>query len=293
MATGDVLPADRGLPGQLVSPGLRRALFHGLVLAGLIFCAYLFLVAAPQKGTFAFDVAAYWSVDPADPYHARVGDFAFFAYSPAAALILAPFTLLPFLAFAMIWYWLLLTALFWLGRRDVLVLLAFPPVAIELYHGNIHLLMAAAIVLGFRYPPVWAFVLLTKVSPGIGLLWFAARREWRALGLALGATAAITLVTLVLMPNQWADWITLLTRSAAEVPPWPAIPSPPLWMRLPLAAAIVWWGARRDARWTVPIAATLALPVIWVGGLAILVACWPLRSRRHEPDRQDAAVATE
>ena len=43
-----------------------------------------------------------------------------------------------------------------------------------------------AIVLGFRWPFTWAFVLLTKVTPGVGLLWFAVRREWRSLAIALG-----------------------------------------------------------------------------------------------------------
>ena len=57
-------------------------------------------------------------------------------------------------------------------------LFAFPPVALELYHGNVHLLIAAAIALGFSYPWTWSFVLLTKVTPGLALVWFAVRREW-------------------------------------------------------------------------------------------------------------------
>ena len=48
--------------------------------------------------------------------------------------------------------------------------------------------MAAAIALGFRYPAAWSFLLLTKVTPGIGLVWFAVRREWRPLAIALGFT---------------------------------------------------------------------------------------------------------
>ena len=51
-----------------------------------------------------------------------------------------------------------------------LVLLAFPPLALELFHGNVHLFMAVAIVVGFRFPAAWAFVTLTKVSPGVGAL---------------------------------------------------------------------------------------------------------------------------
>jgi hypothetical protein len=153
-----------------------------------------------------------------------------------------------------------------------------------LYHGNIHLLLGAAIVVGFRYPAAWSFVLLTKVTPGIGLLWFAVRREWHALGIALGVTVAIFAVTFVLLPTQWFAWFEMLANSAGTPPPWPALPIP-LWLRLPLAAAIVVWGARRDARWTVPVAAAISVPALWPGAFAILAACWPL-TRRASSDAQ-------
>jgi Protein of unknown function (DUF2029). len=261
---------------------LARALFHGLVLAGLVFSAYLLLVAAPTKGTFAIDTLCYWGVNLADPYRTPWGSCAVpvppFGYAPPIALLLAPFTALPWTVFVAGWYALLIAALAWLGRRDVLILAAFPPVALNFADGNIHLLLAVAVVIGFRHPAVWSFVLLAKITCGIGLLWFVARREWRALGLALGATAAIAVITAVLLPSQWLSWLEFLRDSAGTQLPWPALPVP-LWLRLPVAAAIVWWGARRDARWTVPIAATLALPALWLGGLAMLAGCWPLRSR--------------
>jgi hypothetical protein len=182
------------------------------------------------------------------------------------------------LPFVTLWYGALLGALTWMGRRSTLLLLAFPPVAIDLYHGNIHLLIAAAIVLGMRYPAAWSFVVLTKVTPGIGLLWYVARREWRSLGIALGATAAIVAVTFVLLPTQWVTWISILIDGAGTPPPWPALPIP-IWLRLPIAAAIVVWGARRDARWAVPIAAAISVPALWPGSFSILAACWPLRHR--------------
>ena len=257
---------------------LSRTLLHAWVVVGLVFAAYLFLVAAPTKQSMAFDVVSYWRLDLADPYHGTVGDLGFFPYSPAVALLFAPFAALPWVAFATLWYGLLLGALAFLGRRSTLLLLAFPPMAIDLYHGNIHLLLAAAIVLGFRYPAAWSFVLLAKVTPGIGLLWFVARREWRSLAIALGATAAIAATTAAFLPTQWADWLTMLATSAGTPPPWPALPIP-IWLRLPVAAAIVWWGAKRDARWTVPVAAALAVPALWPGAFAILAACWPLRGR--------------
>jgi hypothetical protein len=262
---------------------LRRALFHGFVLAGLIVGAYVVLIAAPTKGTFAIDLLCYWSVDLADPYRTPWGSCAVpvppFGYGPPIALLLAPFTALPWPVFVAGWYALLIAALAWLGRRDVLILAACPPVAFNFSDGNIHLFMAVAIVLGFRYPAAWSFVLLTKVTPGIGLLWFAVRREWRALGIALGATAAIIAVTFVFLPSQWLGWLEMLRDSAGAQQPLPALPIP-LWLRLPVAAAIVWWGARRNARWAVPLGAAIALPALWLGGLSILAACWPLRSEQ-------------
>jgi hypothetical protein len=276
-------------PGQQTA-FRRRILRDGAVVAGLIFGLYLVLVAAPAKGSLAFDAVAYWQVNLARPYGGNVGDLGFFAYAPPIALLAAPLGALPWQVFIVGWYGLLLGATLWLGRRRWLLLLAFPPVAVELYHANIHLLMACAIVLGFRYPAAWAFVLLTKVTPGIALLWFVARRERRQLFLAIGATGAIVGVTVVTMPTQWQEWLGLLAASSGSMPPWPALPIP-LWLRLPAAAALVWWGARRDAYWTVPAAAAIALPALWPGGLAILAAWWRLPASSARYDLRDALRA--
>ena len=71
-----------------------------------------------------------------------------------------------------------LTGRRWLAVGVVLALM-------ELAGGNIHLLLAAAIVLGFRWPWTWSLVLLTKITPGIGLLWFVVRRSGGNLAIAL------------------------------------------------------------------------------------------------------------
>jgi hypothetical protein len=169
----------------------------------------------------------------------------------------------------------------WLGWRSSLVVLAFPPVALELYHGNVHLLIAAAIVLGFRWPATWAFVILTKVTPGVGLIWFAVRREWRALGIALGVTAALVAISLAVDSSLWRAWLTddiLKTATGAPLDQFSI--AIPLWLRLPAAAILVAWGGRTDRAWTVPVAATLGLPILWPTGLAILAALWPIAARR-------------
>ena len=254
-------------------PALARALRDGAVVAGLLFAAYLFGVVAPAARTLGFDAFAYWSVDLADPYARTAGGFGAFTYSPAIARIFAPFGLLAWWQFLWLWLALLVGTLVWLGWRSTLVLLAFPPVAFELYHGNVHLLIAAAVALGFRWPAAWAFVLLTKVTPGIGLLWFAARREWRSLAIALGVTAAIVVLSVAIDGRLWIAWVqeSLLATAGGAPLNQPHI-AVPLWLRLPAAAVLVFWGARTDRRWTVPLAAAVALPVLWLAGFAILAA---------------------
>ena len=56
----------------------------------------------------------------------------------------------------------------------------------------------------------------------------------------------------------------------------------PLLIRLPLAALLVAWGGRTGRPWTVPVGATLALPILWPSGFAVLAALWPIAQRRPE-----------
>jgi hypothetical protein len=152
----------------------------------------------------------------------------------------------------------------------------------EIAGGNVSLLLSAAIVIGFRWPAAWALVLLTKITPGLGLLWFAVRREWRSLLIALAATVAIAAVSAVLMPTAWGQWLDVIMANAGKGGTWAAVPVP-LWFRLPIAVAVVVWGARTDRRWTVPVASMLALPALWYGGLSMLLAVIPLLPRPTPP----------
>lgn len=252
----------------------RRALRDGAIVAGLLFAAYLFLVVAPQQGTVGFDAFGYWSVDPAQPYRTPVGGLSAFNYSPPIARLFGLFANLDWYTFLWLWLALLLATVVWLGGRGprVIWLLAFPPVALELYHGNVHLLIAAAIALGFRYPWTWAFILLTKATPGVGLAWFAVRREWRSLAIALGVTGAIVTVSLAVDGSLWADWLGFLGRAGGGATVAQFEIGLPLWLRLPAALGLVVWGARTGRRWTVPLAATLGLPILWPSGFAICAA---------------------
>lgn len=254
---------------------LRSPLALGLVVAAWIVGVWWLLFWADGD---AVDVRAYYLVDLDRPYEgAQVDARDAFLYSPAFTQITEPLRILPWETFRTVWRVTELAALTALAGPATFICLFVGPIASELNAGNIHLLMAAAIVAGFRWPAVWAFLLLTKVTPGVGLLWFAVRREWQALATALGATFAIAAVSAALAPGLWLEWIALLVREAS-VPPrreWEVVMLPLLW-RVAVAATVIAWGARNDRRWTVPIGAFLALPVTWYTGLSLLVAILPL-----------------
>ena len=261
----------RGLPtralellGQLDQVVLRDR----LSLAGIAVLAWF----ATFGGSWvAYDTYAYWSVDPKAPYHFDFSpdQYGAFRYSPAIAQLFALFHLLPWPVFAIGWLAFLALVLAWLGRRWTLALLVFFPIVWDAYLGNIEILLAAAMVVGFRKPAAWSFVLLTKVTPGIGLLWFVVRREWRNLAIALGATAVIVGVSLAIAPGLWFEW----PRSILSVQSRPA----PVAMvaRVLVAALLVVWGARTNRAWTVIVAGTLALAWLDLKTTALLVGLAP------------------
>jgi hypothetical protein len=117
---------------------------------------------------------------------------------------------------------------------------------------------------------------LTKVTPGIALLWFVVRREWRNLGIALATTAAIVAVSFVIAPSLWFDWATALKNNSSYPEPAFAYHILPLIPRLVIAAVMVAVAARDNARWVVPIAIVVAMPYIADTALIILLCVAPL-----------------
>ncbi len=224
----------------------------------------------------AQDARSYYGLNLADLYAGRTdwNTIGAYPYSPAFAQLVYPLNLLPWTAFVAAWTAILIGAV-WLLTGPELFLLGLVVGAMEIAGGNVSLVLALAIVAGFRYPWTWSFVLLTKITPGVGLLWFVLRREWRPLAIALGSTAAIVAVSSLLMPAAWRDWISLLQANTGKGGTWAAIPIP-LLVRGPIGVAFIAWGARRDQRWTVPVGAMLALPALWYGSLSILLAVIPL-----------------
>ncbi|MEO8461744.1 MAG: glycosyltransferase family 87 protein [Chloroflexota bacterium] len=217
------------------------------------------------------DAHSYWASNPFDPYGAiRPGQQDAYFYAPVFTQLLGPLHLLPWPVFIGLWTLLLSAALVWMTGLWAGFAILFVPVFVDLSVGNIHLLLAAAVVGGFRWPWLWSFPLLTKVTPGVGLLWFVVRREWRNLGMAIGATALVSVVSFVVAPGLWFQWVGTLSGAVGQ-PDHAFIVPVPIAVRLIPAAGLVIWGARTDRRWTVVVAAMLALPILWINGLAMLV----------------------
>jgi len=275
------------------SGGLTRwaALRHGLTLAGLLYIAVVWLRLVPYAEPVPaygpmFDAYGIWNAWHGGLYDIPWLEYEAYVYSPAFAQLIYPLTLLPWEAFAALWTGLAIAILFWMR---VPWMLAFPGVVDDILRGNIHVFLAGAVVLAVRRQPLgagaWAFPLLTKVTPGIGILWHAVRGEWRAMVVGLGVTAGIAGASVLVAPDPWAEWIGLLVANAGSDPRIQVIPLP-LLIRLPVALAVVVVAARWDRAWLLPIGVMLALPNVWTSSLALLAATaalWLAQRQSAEP----------
>lgn len=240
-----------------------------LVIGAGVAFAFAMVAASDQ---FVYDAHAYWAADPATAYAIPEGSPDALLYAPPMVLLFAPLGAIPWPAFAYAWTLLETAAIVVMAGPFTLPTVLTPPIASEITLGNIHALLGIAVIAGFRWPGAWALILLTKVTPGVGLLWFVFRREWRNLAIALGVTAAIAVPTMIVAPELWMRWVHALTATAGGSSLASGILATPLPIRMALAVVLLWWGARRDAAWVVPIAVTLGLPVLWDHGLAIALA---------------------
>lgn len=263
-----------------------RVVRHGLWLVAVLFAAvYIWGAIAGFAG---FDAHVYWDVWRHGGLYSRgkIGDNAYL-YSPAFAELVWPLTQLPWHAFLALWTAGLVGIYAWLlaplGRRwAVPLLLLLVP---DIVFGNVNALFALVLVFGVRYPAAWAFPLLTKVTPAVGVVWFGARRDWRRLAAVLGTTALVAAVSAAAAPGLWGSWVRLLvehsgfaarTGSASQMFTVPAL------VRLPLACALTLFAARRNAYALLAPAMVLAAPIFSLNTLAILAALPRLLARSRE-----------
>lgn len=264
---------------SVLTPTQRRA----LIILGVLVSAALWVAITGAAEPYDWsrlgpghDARPYWTALWDRPYAtSRVGAHDAYLYSPAFLQLIAPFRALPWQAFVGAWTLLLIGATLYLVGPVLLgpvLVLAAP----EILGGNITLLLAAALVAGFRFSGTWAFPILTKVTPGVGLLWFAVRRDWRAVAVGLATTAGVALLSVLSTPaGEWLEWARVLMGNAGARIESGSLPVP-LLVRLPVAVGLIVWAARSDRRWVLPLACVLALPVIWYGSLSLLLAVIPL-----------------
>jgi hypothetical protein len=250
--------------------------------------AYLaWSVVAPllSAGDVGIDAHAYWLTGQHDDlYGPGPGNRDAYLYSPAFATVIWPLAQLSWPVFLWVWLVSQAAAFAWLlaplqWRWFVPAFLLCLPVMAQ---GNIYALLAGCLVIGMRCPSVWAFALLTKITPGVVIVWFAARREWRSFAAALFATAAIATISFALAPAEWGQWLRFLLQNGEGS-------SYTLYLRIVGAVALTVFAARRDTSWLLAPALFLACPVmIGISNLALFASVPRLLAMRRE--RTAAAV---
>ena len=152
--------------------------------------------------------------------------------------------------------------------------------------GNPQAVISAAIILGLRRPAAWAFVLLTKIGPGIGLAWFIFQRDWRRLALALGVTGLVAGISFAASPQAWVDFVAFAAANQATPAPVSVVPVP-FYIRAPMTLALLFWGARANRQRTVLAASGWASLALYQRSY---LAPWAAALVLFMEDRRGAAI---
>jgi len=257
-----------------------------LVLAA-VGCALLVIVGVSRWGTPS-DEFAYWlgaqrlaAGQPLYDQSATLVTPYAYLYPPPLAQVLAPIThFLPDAVYVAAWTVLLLIALLYLGGWSplrTLALVAWIPVAVELWFRNVHLLIAVLVVLGLRGRP-WAFAVgaAIKIAPALGVVYFLSARRWRDALVAAGAGVGILAVSFVLAPGAWRDFVSFAEGAGAGSA---GLLPVPFWVRAMagIILAVVAGRARpRVGELFLVLAITVANPSLFVTALSIPIAIVPL-----------------
>ena len=235
------------------------------------------------------DGAAYYFInDPPYDWSDRAPGVAEFRYSPAFLWVTAPLRLVPWALFAAAWFSAHIAALLYLR---VPWMLAFPGVFDDVIRGNINLFLALAVVLVVQRSAaaLWSTAFLTKVTPGIGVVWHAGQREWRELALAIGLTAAVITIGVLVDPQLWSEWWQSL---------WVGVESyrtvdflAPLSVRVLVGVLICLFAAISRRAWILPIGMLVALPGLWPSSFALLTASVVLYGFRERSEGKTRALS--
>src|SRR4029079_8124866 len=175
---------------------------------------------------------------------------------------------LPSEALTAVWTVLILVCIWFLGGRTLLgglALIAFLPVAVELWFRNIHLVLAVLVVLGLRrWPALFAAGASIRLAPGLGMVYLAARGRWRDAGLATAVGVAILAVSVVLSPDAWRQFVEII--SARGVGETNGVLAVPYLVRAVIGVVLAVIAGRLRPALGEPllvVAVTVALPTLW------------------------------
>lgn len=202
------------------SPVLARTALILIWLLSLIavFVSVRHLVTGNEAGQ---DSHAYWLAAQGElSYGAAPGQKDAYLYSPAFAAAIKPLALLPWPLFCAAWMCIQSVVVIWL-LKPLHARWAIPAALLcipELLVGNIYILLAATAVLGLTKPAAWSFSILTKITTGVGLLWFAATGDWKRLLQGAGATLCIVFISYAADPSAWGEWLHFLLENAEGTP---------------------------------------------------------------------------
>lgn len=240
------------------------------------------------ENTLGSDAHAYWSAGKEGPtYDKAPGAADAFLYSPAFLLAISPLSILPWPAFFAIWVCIETAVLGWLikplpKRWSVPVFMCCIP---ELTVGNINILIAGAAVLALKMPAVWVFAVFTKVAPGVGMLWFAFRGDWRRFLHSVVSTIVVVIILLTFdYSTNFSGWITFLLQNDEGTQDGQF----GFALRFVLAVILVAVGARIQKAWLIAPAMLFASPILFNFPALALLSCIP---RLHEISKEEAAAS--
>lgn len=289
--------------------GVLIGLYLALGVAGALYLAGT-TVIGQDLATYQRAGDLLWSGQ--NPYAGQsdLGQESQYRYPPLLAMVI------PILGWPPLWYGILAAATaatIWLWYRNAgLAGLLVPALLVgawgqQLLNGNSQAIVvwllaitplaavrpSAARGSAFVAPAALAVATMLKIHPVIGLVWFAGRRDWRAIslyGLACGVLLLIQLPWLGDFINYYLN-----DPAAAETIPGMSLRAihPAVWViGFLVILALAWRYAETRYGWLLATVAQLvALPRVLLVNLALLLAA-PLPARRPQPQSASATSST-
>jgi hypothetical protein len=174
-------------------------------------------------------------------------------------------------------------ALWLLGVRGrwLLVLLAWPPLAVGLAVGNVASFTFLLFVAGFRFGALLILGGMFKPQSTIPALWLVRERRWRSIAVGIGILASVALVALPFTGLEaWPAWLNALWSFQASVAAFPSIEGLALVRGVGTSLALVvtvvaiglaFIGRGRNGIARFGLASILASPTLYLHGLSPLL----------------------